>query len=97
MQFPVLSNLPAGKEAAKPGQDDNQQKASAQGDDGFGDCGGLVPILIGTGSGSEIMSRIAAPMVGGMITAPLLSMFLIPAAFKLMWSYTNRKRNNAAQ
>ena len=58
---------------------------------------GLVPILIGTGSGSEIMSRIAAPMVGGMITAPLLSMFLIPAAFKLMWSYTNRKRNNAAQ
>ena len=39
---------------------------------------GLVPILIGTGAGSEIMSRIAAPMVGGMITAPLLSMFLIP-------------------
>ena len=29
MQFPVLSNLPAGKEAAKPGQDDNQQKESA--------------------------------------------------------------------
>ena len=45
---------------------------------------GLVPILIGTGAGSEIMSRIAAPMAGGMITAPLLSMFLIPAAFKLM-------------
>ncbi len=58
---------------------------------------GLVPILIGTGAGSEIMSRIAAPMAGGMITAPLLSMFLIPAAFKLMWSYTNRKRNNVAQ
>ena len=58
---------------------------------------GLVPILIGTGAGSEIMSRIAAPMVGGMITAPILSMFLITAAFKLMWSYTNRKRNNAAQ
>ena len=31
------------------------------------------------------------------VAAPLLSMFLIPAAFKLMWSYTNRKRNNAAQ
>ena len=58
---------------------------------------GLVPILIGTGAGSEIMSRIAAPMAGGMITAPLLSMFLIPAAFNLMWSYTNRKRNNVAQ
>jgi Cu(I)/Ag(I) efflux system membrane protein CusA/SilA len=35
---------------------------------------GLLPILIGTGTGSEVMSRIAAPMVGGMLTAPLLSM-----------------------
>jgi Cu(I)/Ag(I) efflux system membrane protein CusA/SilA len=31
------------------------------------------------------MSRIAAPMIGGMITAPLLSMFIIPAAYKLIW------------
>jgi Cu(I)/Ag(I) efflux system membrane protein CusA/SilA len=45
---------------------------------------GLLPILIGTGTGSEIMSRIAAPMVGGMITAPMISMFLIPAAYRLM-------------
>jgi Cu(I)/Ag(I) efflux system membrane protein CusA/SilA len=45
---------------------------------------GLFPILIGTGAGSEVMSRIAAPMVGGMITAPLLSMFLLPAAYLLM-------------
>ncbi|MHA6333877.1 efflux RND transporter permease subunit [Qipengyuania sp. CAU 1752] len=45
---------------------------------------GLFPILIGTGAGSEVMSRIAAPMVGGMITAPLLSMFVIPAAYLLM-------------
>jgi Cu(I)/Ag(I) efflux system membrane protein CusA/SilA len=45
---------------------------------------GLLPILFGTGSGSEVMSRIAAPMVGGMITAPLLSMFVIPAAYRLM-------------
>jgi Cu(I)/Ag(I) efflux system membrane protein CusA/SilA len=45
---------------------------------------GLFPILIGTGTGSEVMSRIAAPMVGGMITAPLLSMFIIPAAYLLM-------------
>ena len=45
---------------------------------------GLVPILIGTGAGSEVMSRIAAPMVGGMITAPLLSMFVTPAAYLLM-------------
>ncbi len=45
---------------------------------------GLFPVLIGTGAGSEVMSRIAAPMIGGMITAPLLSMFLIPAAYLLM-------------
>ncbi|PAS97684.1 MAG: CusA/CzcA family heavy metal efflux RND transporter [Candidatus Dactylopiibacterium carminicum] len=45
---------------------------------------GLFPIMWGTGTGSEVMQRIAAPMVGGMITAPLLSMFLIPAAWLLM-------------
>lgn len=45
---------------------------------------GLLPILLGTGTGSEVMSRIAAPMVGGMITAPLLSLFVIPAAYLLM-------------
>ncbi|MDB5749532.1 MAG: cation transporter [Massilia sp.] len=45
---------------------------------------GLVPIVVGGGTGSEIMQRIAAPMVGGMITAPLLSMFVVPAAYLLM-------------
>lgn len=45
---------------------------------------GLLPILLGHGSGSEVMSAIAAPMVGGMITAPLLSMLIIPAAYKLL-------------
>ncbi|MEB0207683.1 efflux RND transporter permease subunit [Pseudomonas sp. CCC3.1] len=45
---------------------------------------GLLPILLGGGTGSEIMSRIAAPMVGGMLTAPLLSLFVIPAAYRLM-------------
>ena len=45
---------------------------------------GLLPILWGGGAGGEIMSRIAAPMVGGMITAPLLSLFVIPAAYRLM-------------
>ena len=49
---------------------------------------GLLPILIGTGSGSEVMSRIAAPMIGGMLTAPLLSMLIIPAAFLLMRRHT---------
>ncbi|WP_194954602.1 efflux RND transporter permease subunit [Sphingopyxis solisilvae] len=45
---------------------------------------GLFPILVGTGTGSEVMSRIAAPMIGGMITAPLLSMFIVPAAYLMM-------------
>ncbi|MDE2079767.1 MAG: efflux RND transporter permease subunit [Burkholderiales bacterium] len=45
---------------------------------------GLLPILLGGGTGSEVMKRIAAPMVGGMVTAPLLSMFVVPAVYLLM-------------
>jgi Cu(I)/Ag(I) efflux system membrane protein CusA/SilA len=45
---------------------------------------GLLPIFAGSGTGSEVMSRIAAPMVGGMLTAPLLSLLVIPAAYLLM-------------
>jgi Cu(I)/Ag(I) efflux system membrane protein CusA/SilA len=45
---------------------------------------GLLPIMWSAGTGSEVMQRIAAPMVGGMITAPLLSMFVIPATYYLM-------------
>jgi Cu(I)/Ag(I) efflux system membrane protein CusA/SilA len=45
---------------------------------------GLLPILLGHGAGSEVMQRIAAPMVGGMLTAPLLSMLVIPAAYLLL-------------
>ena len=52
---------------------------------------GLVPIMFGGGTGSEVMQRIAAPMVGGMITAPLLSMFVVPAIYRLM-----RRRERAA-
>jgi len=45
---------------------------------------GLLPIMLGHGTGSEVMQRIAAPMVGGMITAPLLSLFVVPAVY-LLW------------
>ena len=45
---------------------------------------GLFPILIGDGAGSEVMRRIAAPMVGGMLSAPLLSLFVVPAAYYLL-------------
>jgi Cu(I)/Ag(I) efflux system membrane protein CusA/SilA len=49
--------------------------------------------MIGTGTGSEVMQRIAAPMVGGMITAPLLSMLVVPAAYLLL--RRTRLRENA--
>lgn len=45
---------------------------------------GLLPIMWGSGTGSEVMTRIAAPMVGGMVTAPLLSMLVVPAAWYLL-------------
>jgi Cu(I)/Ag(I) efflux system membrane protein CusA/SilA len=52
---------------------------------------GLLPILWGGGTGSEVISRIAAPMVGGMVTAPLLSMLVIPAA----WYLLRRRRSRS--
>ena len=45
---------------------------------------GLLPIMLSSGTGAEVMQRIAAPMVGGMVTAPLLSMLVIPAAYLLL-------------
>jgi copper/silver efflux system protein len=45
---------------------------------------GLLPLFWGLGTGSEVMQRIAAPMIGGMLSAPLLSMFVVPAAYRLM-------------
>jgi Cu(I)/Ag(I) efflux system membrane protein CusA/SilA len=45
---------------------------------------GLVPLFFGAGAGSEVMQRIAAPMIGGMVTAPLLSLFVLPVAYLLL-------------
>jgi Cu(I)/Ag(I) efflux system membrane protein CusA/SilA len=44
---------------------------------------GLLPVLYGTGTGSEVMSRIAAPMVGGMVSAVLLTLLVVPAVYYL--------------
>ncbi len=57
---------------------------------------GLLPIMFGSGTGSEVMQRIAAPMVGGMITAPLLSMFVIPAVYLLMRRPRKSKSESSA-
>ena len=45
---------------------------------------GLLPVMWGTGTGSEVMRRIGAPMIGGMVTAPLLSMFVVPVVYLLI-------------
>ena len=45
---------------------------------------GLLPIMLGSGTGSEVMRRIAAPMVGGMVSATVLTLIVIPALF-LIW------------
>ena len=45
---------------------------------------GLLPVISGTGTGSEVMSRIAAPMVGGMASALVLSLLVVPAGFFLI-------------
>ncbi len=51
---------------------------------------GLVPIMYGKGTGSEIMSRLAAPMVGGMLTSILLTLFVLPCVYYL-WKYLELK------
>jgi Cu(I)/Ag(I) efflux system membrane protein CusA/SilA len=42
---------------------------------------GLIPIMLATGTGSEVMQRIATPMVGGMLSATILTLLLLPAVF----------------
>ncbi|MBE0565798.1 MAG: efflux RND transporter permease subunit, partial [Krumholzibacteria bacterium] len=56
---------------------------------------GLFPILLGHGAGSEVMQRIAAPMIGGMVTAPLLSMLVIPAAYRLLHGRALTRRRSS--
>ena len=53
----------------------------------------LIPIMYGTGTGSEIMQRIAAPMIGGMVTATLLTLFVIPSIF-VIWKRLALRRVN---
>ena len=52
---------------------------------------GLLPILWGTGTGAEVMSRIAAPMVGGMISSTILTLAVIPAIFALVMEWRLRR------
>jgi Cu(I)/Ag(I) efflux system membrane protein CusA/SilA len=56
---------------------------------------GLLPIMWGTGTGSEVMSRIAAPMVGGMISSTILTLAVIPAIYALVKEWRLRHRPEA--
>jgi Cu(I)/Ag(I) efflux system membrane protein CusA/SilA len=55
---------------------------------------GLIPLMLGHEAGHEAMSRLAAPMVGGMLTAPLLSLFVIPAAWRLLQGHKLRRNTH---
>ena len=55
---------------------------------------GLLPILLGSGTGSEVMSRLAAPVVGGMITAVLLTLLVLPTVYLLWCSHGGARTEN---
>jgi Cu(I)/Ag(I) efflux system membrane protein CusA/SilA len=52
---------------------------------------GLLPIMWGTGTGSEVMRRIAAPMVGGMISSTILTLIVIPAIYALVKEFSLKR------
>jgi Cu(I)/Ag(I) efflux system membrane protein CusA/SilA len=53
---------------------------------------GLLPIMWGSGTGSEVMRRIATPMVGGMISSTILTLVVIPAIYGLVKEFAVRKQ-----
>ena len=53
---------------------------------------GVVPLALASGAGAGSSHAIGTGVIGGMITAPLLSLFIIPAAYKLMWLHRHRVR-----
>ena len=58
---------------------------------------GLLPIMWGSGTGSEVMRRIAAPMVGGMISSTILTLIVIPALYALVKEFTIRRHGSVAE
>jgi Cu(I)/Ag(I) efflux system membrane protein CusA/SilA len=59
---------------------------------------GLLPIMWGSGTGSEVMRRIAAPMVGGMVSSTILTLIVIPAIYALVkeWSLRRHQAHEGA-
>jgi len=54
---------------------------------------GLVPIMLGSGTGSDVMQRIAAPMIGGMLTTTLLCLLVLPVVYGAILQYMEQKRS----
>ena len=57
---------------------------------------GLIPIMWSTGTGSEVMQRIAVPMIGGMISSTILTLVVIPAVYALIKGFGLPREPNAA-
>jgi Cu(I)/Ag(I) efflux system membrane protein CusA/SilA len=57
---------------------------------------GLLPVMLGTGTGSEVMSRIAAPMVGGMVSSTVLTLAVIPVLYALVKQWELRRERGAS-
>jgi len=57
---------------------------------------GLIPIMWSTGTGSEVMQRIAVPMIGGMISSTILTLVVIPAVYALVKGFRLPREPNAA-
>jgi len=55
---------------------------------------GLLPIMWGSGTGSDVMRRIAAPMVGGMVTVTVLSLLVLPVIYGLVLQFQERLKQN---
>jgi Cu(I)/Ag(I) efflux system membrane protein CusA/SilA len=58
---------------------------------------GLLPIMWGSGTGSDVMQRIAAPMIGGMFTATILSLLVLPVIYTLILQWQGKRANIASQ
>ena len=54
---------------------------------------GLLPLMWSQGAGADVMKRIAAPMVGGLVTSTILTLIIIPVVYS-MWKSRSMKRNN---
>ena len=61
---------------------------------GFVDVIGLFPVMWATGTGADVMKRIAAPQVGGVFSAMILTLFVIPPIY-VIWRWANEKREQS--